>query len=105
LTHAGYHPGTELDAAVGVDYSGFRLGRAKISPVAQAIVSERTSDTGSAADSQNTGYQRLLLSPGIEVHIHPFRFYADAEFPVLQHFTGDQLSAVVLFKCSISVMF
>jgi hypothetical protein len=53
----------------------------------------------------NTGYQRVLLSPGIEVHFHPVTIYADAEFPVYQNFTGNQLAAPVLFKASVSFMF
>ena len=39
-----------------------------------------------------------MLSPGIEFHIHPVKIYADAEFPVFQHFTGNQLAAPVLVQ-------
>jgi len=105
LTQAGYRPGVELDTAAGIDYKGFTLGRALIAPVAQAIFSERTHDSGSNASPDDTGYQRLMLSPGIEVHVHPVVIYADAEFPVFQHFTGNQLAAPVLFKVSVSYMF
>jgi hypothetical protein len=73
--------------------------------VAQVIFSERTSDSGSNANPDNSGYQRILLSPGIEFHIHPVKIYADAEFPVYQNFTGNQLAAPVLFKLSASWMF
>ncbi len=105
LVQAGYRPGVELGVAAGINYRGFYLGRAQIAPIAQAIFSERTADSGSNADADNTGYQRLLLSPGFEIHLHPVTVYADAEFPVFQHFTGDQLAAPVLFKLSISYMF
>lgn len=105
LTQAGYRPGIELDTAAGIDYRGLKLGRTSIVPLAQVIFSERTSDSGSNANPDNTGYQRLMLSPGIEVHIHPIILYADAEFPVFQHFTGDQLAAPVMFKLSVSWMF
>ena len=105
LTQAGYRPGVELDTAAGIDYKGLSLGRMRISPVAQMIFSERTSDSGSNANPDNCGYQRLMLSPGIEFHIHPVKIYADAEFPVFQHFTGNQLAAPVLFKVSMSFMF
>ena len=100
-----YRPGTELDTAAGIDYKGFSLGRARISPLAQVIFSERTGDIGPAADSGDTGYQRLMLSPGVEIHIHPVKIYADAEFPVYQNFTGNQLAAPVMFKVSVSCMF
>jgi hypothetical protein len=100
-----YRPGVELDSAAGIDYKGLSLGRVHISPVAQAIVSYRESDSGDAADPQDSGYERLLLSPGVEFHIHPIKIYADAEIPVLQHFNGDQLVAPVLVKVSASYMF
>jgi hypothetical protein len=100
-----YRPGTELDTAAGIDYKGLALGRARISPLAQVIFSERTGDIGAAADPGDSGYQRIMLSPGIEFHIHPVKIYADAEFPVYQNFTGNQLAAPVLFKLSISYMF
>ena len=41
LTQVGYCPGSELDAAAGIDYKGFSVGRVRISPVAQVIFSER----------------------------------------------------------------
>ena len=100
-----YRPGVELDAAAGIDYKGLSLAGVSITPLAQVLFSERTSDSGAAADPNDTGYQRLLLSPGIEVHIHPVIIYADAEFPVYQNFTGNQLAAPVLFKTSLSFMF
>ncbi len=114
LIQAEYRPGVELDTAAGIDYKGFSLGRVKISPLAQIIFSERTSDSGAnAAGGANddpaggvsSGYQRILLSPGVEFHIHPVKIYADAEFPVYQNFTGNQLAAPVLFKVSLSFMF
>jgi hypothetical protein len=101
-----YRPGVELDTAAGIDYKGFSLGRVRISPVAQVIFSERTSDSGAnSASPVASGHQRVMLSPGIEFHIHPVKIYADAEFPVYQNFTGNQVAAPVLFKVSVSYMF
>ena len=105
LIQAQYRPGVELDTAAGIDYKGWSLGRVKISPVGQVIFSERTSDSGAAANSENSGYQRILLSPGIEFHIHPVKLYADVELPVFQNVTGNQVVAPVLFKASLSFMF
>jgi len=104
-TQEGYRPGTEFDSAAGVDYRGFSLGSVRIAPLAQVLYSNRASDSGGNADPDNTGYQRILLSPGVEFHIHPMKIYADAEFPVYQNFTGDQLAAPVMFKISMSWMF
>ena len=101
-----YRPGVELDAAAGIDYKGLSLGRVKVAPVAQVIFSERTSDSGAnSASPVASGYQRVLLSPGVEFHVHPVKIYADAEFPVYQNFTGNQLAAPALFKLSVSWMF
>ena len=101
-----YRPGTELDAAAGIYYTGLSLGRVRISPIAQMIFSWRASDSGAnASNPVASGYQRILLSPGIECDIHPVRIYADAEFPVYQNFTGNQLAAPYLLKVSISLMF
>jgi hypothetical protein len=109
-----YRPGVEFDSAAGIDYKGFSFGRVRISPVVQAIFSCRTSDSGANASGGanddpaggvSSGYQRLMLSPGIEIHIHPVKIYADVEIPVLQNFTGNQLAAPVLFKVSMSYMF
>jgi len=113
LTQADYRPGVELDAAVGIDYTGFSLGRLGIVPLAQVIVSERTRDLGNDAagganagnNGINSGYTRVLLSPGIEFHLHPVKIYADVEVPVFQHVNGNQLVAPVLFKLSLSYMF
>jgi hypothetical protein len=94
-----YRPGLELDAAAGIYYNGFSIGRVSISPVAQVIFSERTSDSGAnAANPVASGFQRIMLSAGVQVHIHRVDFYADAELPVYQDFTGNQLAAPVLFK-------
>ncbi len=101
----GYRPGIEVDSAAGIYYTGLHLGKVKIRPIAQAIVSNRASDTGINADTQNTGYQRVLLSPGIEFDIHPIRIYADAELPVIDSVVGQQLVSQCMVKVNLSYMF
>jgi len=105
LIQAEYRPGVELDTAAGIYYRGFRFGGMSVAPLAQVIFTERTSDSGAAADADNTGYQRILLSPGIECRVHALTFYADAELPVYQNFTGNQLAAPVMFKAIVSFAF
>jgi len=113
LTQADYRPGFEFDAAAGVDYKGLSFGRLKVSPLAQVLFSERTRDLGNDAaggandgnNGINSGYTRVLLSPGVEFHLHPVKVYADLEVPVFEHVAGNQLVAPVLFKVSISYMF
>ena len=114
LTQGDYRPGFEFDGAAGVNYRGFLVGRANIAPLAQVLISERTRDLGEDAagglndtppDGINSGFTRVLVSPGIEVHIHPIKIYADVEVPVFQHFNGNQLAAPYMFKMSVSYMF
>jgi hypothetical protein len=52
-----------------------------------------------------SGFQRVLLSPGLEVDIHKLKFYADAEVPVYQNFTGNQIAAPVLIKATVAYEF
>jgi hypothetical protein len=104
-TRNDYRPGIELDTAAGIYYKGWLLHSAKITPVAQVIASERTSDTGANANRANSGYQRIMLSPGIEFDMHPVSFYADVEVPVFQDFRGNQVVAPWLIKASLSYHF
>jgi hypothetical protein len=105
IISSGYRPGVEVDSATGVYYTGFRIGKIKIRPIAQAIISNRASDSGWSANPQNSGYQRILLSPGIEFDKHPFRVYADAELPALNDVVGQQLISQCLVKVNVSYMF
>jgi hypothetical protein len=106
LARDEYRPGAELDAAAGVYYGGWRIGGAKITPMFQVIASLRARDSGAnAADPVASGYRRLLISPGIEINLHPWSVYVDAERPVVQHFTGNQLAAPVMFKVIMSHTF
>ncbi len=106
LTQQDYRPGSELDTAAGVHYNGWMLGNLMITPVAQVIVSERTRDSGAASASPvASGYQRVLLSPGVEVAVNQVSAYADVEVPVYEHFTGNQLAAPWLLKVIVAYHF
>ncbi len=101
-----YTPGFELDGAAGIYYKGWFIRHVKITPVAQVIGSERAGDTGAeSANPVASGYQRILLSPGIEFDLHPMMVYADVEIPVFQDFRGNQLTASELFKLVVSYSF
>ena len=105
LKQGDYRPGLEADAAAGIYYDRVSLGRVKITPLAQIIGSWRGRDNGLAAAPGDSGYQRVLLAPGIEFHLHPVKIYADVEIPVYQNVSGNQLAAPALFKLSLSYMF
>jgi len=105
LIRSGYRPGSEVDAASGVYYNGWNIGSAKIAPLAQVLASYRLHDTGLAANRDDSGYERVLLSPGLEIDTSGFRLYGDVGFPVYQRIKGDQLTAQELFKLNISHSF
>ena len=114
-TQQGYRPGNEFDGAVGVAYDlGKRGPFAKVAPILQLIDSARAHDSGPAADPLNSGYERLLLSPGLEVRINRVRVTGDVEWPIYQHVnaapvgaadTRGQLVAPVLAKIQVSYDF
>jgi hypothetical protein len=112
----GYRPGDEFDNAAGVDYSFDRVRPfTSVSPVLSLLSSFRLHDTGGGADPYNSGYYRLLVAPGVEVHYANIRFYADLEVPVFQHTnaasslaingTSGQLVASPLFKVQVNYDF
>jgi len=98
VSQGGYTPGTEVNGALGIYYGGISLGGATIKPMLQVIASNRTRDGGAEADPDNSGYSRILLSPGIEVAYGNWRLYGDVEFPAYQDVNGNQLAAHQLFK-------
>jgi hypothetical protein len=83
-----YKPGYQVDGAVGILYNNWYnvFGFDKITPLGQIIASHRDHDTGDAADPLNSGFDRLMISPGIEftkvldeANNRVFKFYIDVE--------------------------
>ena len=86
-----YYPGRQIDDAMGVLYNNWYnvLGFDKITPLGQVIVSHRDSDSGTGSDPLNSGFDRVMLSPGIEftkvldeANKRVLKVYADVEIPV-----------------------
>jgi hypothetical protein len=103
----GYRPGQEVDGAIGVTYNGRSLDNGKISvtPLLQAVASTRNRDSGVNANPGNSGYGRLLISPGLQLATGAWKVYGDVEFPVYIHSNGNQLIARQLFKVVVSRRF
>jgi hypothetical protein len=85
-----YKPGYQVDGAVGILYNNWynMFGFDKITPLAQIIGSHRVHDSGPAADLYNSGFDRLMISPGIELtkvldeaNNRVLKLYADVEIP------------------------
>ncbi len=86
-----YYPGMQVDGSAGIVYNNLYrvLGLDKITPLAQVIVSHRNADSGSGADPFNSGFDRVMLSPGIEftkvldeANNRVLKTYIDIEIPV-----------------------
>ena len=106
FTQGGYRPGFEIDAAAGIQYNGWSTPKESFKPVLQFKGAERTRDSGpAAADPVASGYQRVLIAPGVEIDLHPLKIYADVELPIYQHVNGNQLMAPALFKVTVGYLF
>lgn len=106
-SQGGYHPGKEFDGSAGVSYNAgtFANGKVRVEPLIQVLASSRGRDSGVAGDNVNSGYDRALISPGVEFDTANWKVYGDVEFPVYQHVNGDQLTAHELFKLAVSRRF
>ncbi len=86
-----YYPGMQIDGAAGILYNNLYhvIGFDKITPLGQVIVSHRDNDTGTGSDPYNSGFDRVMLSPGIEftkvldeANNRVGKVYFDVEIPV-----------------------
>jgi hypothetical protein len=85
-TQDQYRPGNELDSAIGLTYDLGRVGPfTQVTPVLQLLNSYRVHDTGQNADPLNSGYERVLIDPGLSLQIKKVRIDADVEIPIYQH--------------------
>ena len=107
MTHkANYRPGAEGVVAAGIYFERGTMGeQLKISPVFQFRAVYRRPDGGSDAMPDDTGYERLLASPGVEVAFHGFKIYADVGLPLYTNARGNQLFANEMWKLNASHRF
>ena len=112
--NANYIPGLQVDAAIGIFYNNwYHIGPLdKIAPVLQLIYSHRQPDSGAAADPADTGYDRLYISPGIDItkvvddpNNETFKLYGDIEIPIYQRMNGNQLISPFLSKMILAYTF
>lgn len=105
-TIGGYRPGNELNGVAGVSYDAGTLGKTiGISPTLQLIGSIRDHDSGLAANPTDSGYSRVLVSPGVDFNVENWTLHAEVDFPVYQNIIGNQLIAQELIKTNISYNF
>ncbi len=101
-----YRPGSEGVGVAGVYFEGWSTHAAvKFSPVGQLRAVYRRPDGGSAGDPANTGYTRLLISPGMELSVGNVKVYADVALPLYTNARGNQLFANEMWKVNASYYF
>ena len=110
----GYYPGGELDVAVGTYYDFGTVGFfSKLAPVLTLKASDRAPDSGPASTTVTdakgvevqSGYQRVLVAPGIETEVGAVRVYAEVAIPVYQYVYGNQMVASTLYKVLLGYAF
>jgi hypothetical protein len=92
-TQDAYSPGPELNGALGVSYNNWSIGDVHVAPIFQMIYSQRGRDSGANADPLDSGYSRVLASPGVEFDSGNWKFYTDVELPLYLDMNGNQLIA------------
>ena len=101
-----YRPGAEGVAVAGVYFEGWSThADFKVSPVGQLRAVYRRADGGPDGDPENTGYSRVLISPGMEVSFGRTRIYADVALPLYTNARGNQLFANEMWKVNASYYF
>lgn len=101
-----YHPGAEVVVMAGVYYEGWQISPgAKLSPVGQLRYAYRKPDGGAEGMSDETGYARVLVSPGLELELGKTRLYADVAVPLYTNSRGNQLFANEMWKLNASYHF
>jgi hypothetical protein len=110
-----YRPGNEFGLSTGLTYDLASYGAfTKIAPLAQVLYSHKNRDSGTAAFSSDSGYDRIYVSPGLDVRIGKTKIYADVEIPVYTKVNfelpsdggnGGQLVAPILYKIQIGYDF
>jgi hypothetical protein len=101
-----YRPGAEGVVVAGVYFEGWTLSSGlKLSPVGQLRAVYRRADGGADALRADTGYARVLASPGIEVAQGNVKVYADVALPLYTNARGNQLFANEMWKLNVGYHF
>lgn len=101
--HVGaYRPGSEADGVSGIEYNGWQVGKTKVAPLLQLVGSYRMRDGGPQSNPSDSGYERLLLTPGLEARAGIYKLHADVGLPIYQNVNGNQVTAAALFKIALS---
>jgi hypothetical protein len=101
-----YRPGNEILGVAGAYYHGWTSDSGiRVVPIVQLTAAVRGHDGGTMGHPEDTGYTRLVASPGIELGIDRVRVYAEVGFAFHNNMSGNQLVARQLYKLSVSYSF
>ena len=98
-----YRPGAVVDGTLGVSHRGWVMGGFRLSPLGQVIAAVRGRDAGSGAVPEDTGFERVVLTPGADLHWRNLNAMGSIGFPVWQHVHGNQLVAPNLIKLELGI--
>jgi hypothetical protein len=100
---SNYIPGQEVIAAAGAYYEGWQVSPAvRIAPVLQVSATYRGHDGGPDGHPGDSGYTRLVASPGVEVDVGRLSAFLDVGLPVFVNVSGNQLVASQLWRLNLS---
>ncbi len=100
-----YRPGNEVDVTAAVASAGYRVGGWTVAPLVATVGTVRARDSGAEASPGDTGYQRVLLAPGIDARLGSVRVTGLVDVPVHQHVNGNQLVAPAFFRLTVGHSF
>jgi hypothetical protein len=100
-----YMPGDNFDASISIHYDNL-IETYNVAPFLQLVASFRGADSGMNSDPDNTGYQRLYVSPGLEMIANShLSIFGNLKIPILTHVRGYQLVAPALSTVTLSYRF
>ncbi len=103
---SNYRPGNEVIAVAGAYYEGWHLSPGfKVAPVLQVSAAYRGHDGGPDGHPGDSGYTRVVVTPGIEADIQRVAVYLDVGLPVYVNASGNQLVAWQLYRLNVSYRF
>jgi len=103
---AVYRPGSELDATLGAYYEGWEISpTVKIAPILQMTATYRGHDGGLLGHPEDSGYTRVLLSPGAEIAVGKISVDVDVGLPIYRNSSGNQLVTAQFWRVNLSYRF
>jgi len=103
---SNYRPGNEVVATAGAYYEGWQVSpTVKIAPVLQLNGTYRGRDGGPDGHPEDSGYTRVLVTPGVEVDLNRVSVFLDVGLPVYTNVNGNQLVGSQFWRMNMSYKF